>query len=506
MTVDLPMAGPFISVRETHIGVVLLIGEWAYKLKKPVRTPFLDFSTRQRRLAACRREVELNRRLAPDVYLGVAEVTGVDGQPCEHLVVMRRMPDDRRLATLLAIGAPVADPVRRLAKMVATFHAGARRGPEITAEGGRDALRARWQEGFEELARFRGTVLDAELAAELERRALDFLDGREPLLAARQRAGRIVDGHGDLLTGDIFCLDDGPQVLDCLEFDDRLRYVDGLDDAAFLAMDLEYRGAPELGAQFMDWYAEFAGDPAPLALRHHYVAYRAAVRAKVACLRSEQGDAVLYDESRVEAGRYAGIAARHLRAAGVRLVLVGGLPGTGKSTVSGALAGELGMVALSSDRVRKELHGLAPHQSAAAPYEQGLYCPAATERTYTELLARAARCLGQGESVVLDASWTHAAHRAAAAELARRAHAELVALQCTAPSEVVAQRLRERTGSVSDADEAIGRALAAHADPWPQAAPIPTGGSVSDALAAACLQCHQDSTRESPLRDEGSCV
>ena len=483
---------PFVAVRETHIGVVFLIGDLAYKLKKPVRTPFLDFSTRQRRLRACQREVELNRRLAPDVYLGVAEVTGLDGRPCEHLVVMRRMPEERRLATLLDTGAPLDDPVRRLARMLAAFHAGARRGPEITAEGGRDALRARWAEGFQELRRFRGTVLDDELVAELQCRALRFLDGREPLLAARQRTGRIVDGYGDLLTSDIFCLDEGPQVLDCLEFDDQLRYLDGLDDAAFLAMDLEYHGAAELGAQFLDWYAEFAGDPAPPALRHHYIAYRAAVRAKVACLRGEQGDTAIQDESREEARRYAGIAARHLRAAEVRLVLVGGLPGTGKTTVSDALAGERGMVALSSDRVRKERHGLTPYQSAAAPYQQGLYSPAATERTYTELLARAARCLAQGESVVLDASWTHATYRAAAAHLARTAHATLVELQCTAPPEVITQRLRERAGSVSDADETISRALAAHADPWPQAAPIPTNGSVRAALDAALLQCNQD--------------
>jgi aminoglycoside phosphotransferase family enzyme/predicted kinase len=465
--------------------VVFLIGELAYKLKKPVRTAFLDFSTRQRRLEACQREVELNRRLAPDVYLGLAEVTGVDGQPCDHLVVMHRMPEDRRLATLLGSGTPLDDPVRQLARMLAAFHAGARRDPEITAEGGRDALRARWAGNFAELRRFHGTVLDEALMVELERLAFDFLDGREPLLAARQRAGRIVDGHGDLLTGDIFCLDDGPRVLDCLEFDDRLRYLDGLDDAAFLAMDLEYRGAPELASRFLDWYAEFAGDPAPPGLRHHYVAYRAVVRAKVACLRSEQGEAPVRDSSQEQARRYAALAAHHLRAADVRLVLVGGLPGTGKSTVSNALAGELGMVVLSSDRVRKELHGLAPHQSAAAPYQQGLYSPAATERTYAELLARAARCLAQGESVVLDASWTNAAHRTAAAELARSAHAGLVALECRAPATVLTQRLQQRARSISDADEAVGHAMAAHADPWPLASPITTDGSLADALAAA---------------------
>jgi uncharacterized protein len=487
MSTDFPVMGPFAVVRETHIGVVFLIGELAYKLKKPVRTAFLDFSTRQQRLEVCRREVELNRRLAPDVYLGVAEVTGVDGRPCEHLVVMRRMPEERRLATLLGTGAPLDDPVRQVARMLAAFHATARRDAQITAQGGRDALRARWTDSFEELRRFRGTVLDDALVAELQRRALRFLDGREPLLAARQRAGRIVDGHGDLLAGDIFCLEDGPRVLDCLEFDDQLRYLDGLDDAAFLAMDLEYHGAAQLGARFLDWYAEFAGDPAPAALRHHYIAYRAMVRAKVACLRSEQGDASVHAESREQARHYADIAARHLRTAEVRLVLVGGLPGTGKSTLSNALAEQLGMVVLSSDRVRKELHGLAPHQSAAAPYQQGLYSPAATERTYTELLARAGHCLAQGESVVLDASWTHATHRAAAAELARSAHAELIALHCTAPPEVITQRLRERTGSISDADETISRALAVHADPWPQAAPIVTDGSIPAALTAACL-------------------
>src|SRR6185437_9115019 len=209
--------------------------------------------------------------------LGVADVNGVDGRPCDHLVVMHRMPEDRRLATLLAAGAPLDDPVRQLARMLAAFHAGARRGPEITAAGGRDALRARWVDHFTELQRFHDTVVDGALMVELEDLALSFLDGRKPLLTARQRAGRIVDGHGDLLTADIFCLEDGPRVLDCLEFDDRLRYLDGLDDAAFLAMDLEYRGAAQLAARFLDWYAEFAGDPAPPALRHHYVAYRAVV-------------------------------------------------------------------------------------------------------------------------------------------------------------------------------------------------------------------------------------
>lgn len=152
------------------------------------------------------------------------------------------------------------------------------------------------------------------------------------MFAERIRAGRVVDGHGDLLADDIFCLDDGVRILDCLEFDDRLRWLDGLDDACFLAMDLERLGLPDLARRFTSWYAEYSGDPAPESLRHHYVAYRAFVRAKVACLRARAGDG----QAAAEAWQLAGMTLGHLRAGAVSLVLVGGLPGTGKTTLAGA--------------------------------------------------------------------------------------------------------------------------------------------------------------------------
>jgi hypothetical protein len=320
----------YLTVRETHSAVVLLVGDRAYKLKKPVDLGFLDFGTRAKREAACRDEVALNRRLSPDVYLGVADIRGPDGAPCDHLVVMRRMPSERRLTTLVRAGAPVHDQVRAVARLVAAFHATARRGPEIAAEGGRDAILGRWTESFHQVRPFRGGAIEADLLDEIERRTVDFLAGREPLFADRIADGRVVDGHGDLLADDIFCLDDGPRVLDCIEFAERLRWLDGLDDAAFLAMDLERLGAPELAGRFLDWYAEFSADPAPPSLRHHYVAYRAFVRAKVACLRSAQGD----EEAAADAAAHAALTVEHLRAGAVRLILVGGLPGTGKSTAS----------------------------------------------------------------------------------------------------------------------------------------------------------------------------
>ncbi len=461
---------PYVATAETHAAVLFLVGDRAYKLKKPVDLGFLDFTSRHKRQEACHREVTLNRRIAPDVYLGVADVLAPDGTPCDHLVVMKRMPAGRRLSTLVRTGVPVDEHLRGLARLVASLHAGADRGPEISAEGRRDAILGRWTDSFQQVRPVRGTVLAEDLTDRIEDLTVDFLAGREPLFDGRVAAGRVVDGHGDLLTDDIYCLDDGARVLDCIEFDDRLRWLDGLDDAAFLAMDLESLGAPRLGERFLDWYAEFAADPAPASLRHHYVAYRAFVRAKVACFRYMQGDA----GATGDAVHHAELAASHLRAGEVRLILVGGLPGTGKSTLAGRLADRLGGVLLASDRLRKELAGLPPEAPASAPYQQGIYTAEWTARTYDELLARAATLLRRGEPVILDASWVRARDRSSAREVAVRTHSALVELRCDAAPEVTAARLRKRPHEVSDADGATAAAMAARVDPWPEAATIRT--------------------------------
>jgi aminoglycoside phosphotransferase family enzyme/predicted kinase len=472
---------PFAALRETHIGVVFLVGDRVYKLKKPVDLGFLDFSTRALRQAACRREVELNRRLAPDVYLGVAELSDVEETPGEPLVVMRRMPDDRRLSTLVRDGVPLDATMTMLARLLAAFHSTAERGPHVDEEGSRTALADRWEASFAQVESVGRDVLDAGVLAEIENRVRDFLAGREPLFRSRIDEHRIVDGHGDLLADDIFVLDDGPRVLDCLEFDDRLRRLDGLDDVAFLAMDLERLGAPELGELLLDRYAEHTADPAPASLREHYLAYRAFVRVKVACLRHAQGDAAAVEEAR----SYADIAVRHLRRGHVRLVLVGGLPGSGKTTLAGLVADELGAVLLSSDRLRKELAGIDPTRHANAPYRDGIYTAAHTARTYDELTRRAEELLGRGESVVLDASWSAAETREPAYQVADRTSSTMVALRCAAPVSVTEARLRTRSGSLSDADPAIATAMAADADPWPAATTIDTAGDPKAALTAA---------------------
>lgn len=474
---------PRAEVCETHTAIVFFVGDRAYKLKKPVDLGFLDYTTVAARRAACEREVALNRRFAPDVYLGLGEVRSPDAQAPEPLVVMRRMPENRRLSRLVREGVAVDDVLRAVARHLAAWHADAPRSREVDEQGTRDALSSRWEASFQQVHALADDGVVPDEVTEVERLVRRYLAGRKRLFDSRIEQGRVVDGHGDLLAEDIFCLDDGPRVLDCLEFDDHLRCVDGLDDAAFLAMDLEQLGAPQAAAYFLAQYGEYSGDPAPPSLWHHYVAYRAFVRAKVSLIQARQGAPGAQAASR----RLLSTALRHLRTSAVGLTLVGGLPGSGKSTLSGALADRLGVTLLSSDRLRKELAGIPAEQSAAAGYGEGLYAPKWTARTYAALLDRASALLSSGESVVLDATWSDAAQREAALRVAERTSADLVALHCHVPGDVSAARLSTRAPGTSDADLDIATAMAASEPPWPEAVVVDTSGplesSVSQALA-----------------------
>jgi len=484
--VSRPRPDEAAAVAETHISTLFFVDGRAYKLKKPVHTDFVDFRTREARERACHREVELNRRLAPDVYLGVADVTGPDGTLCDHLVVMRRMPSGRRLAALAAAGAPLRAEVEALARTIASFHDTAER--VDPSPGRRDAVAALWAANFTAMRPFVGPVLPASDVAAAEALSHEFLAGREPLFERRISEGHVRDGHGDLQADDVYLLDDGPRVLDCLEFDDALRHGDTLADAAFLSMDLERLGRRDLADAFRVAYRTASGDRFPATLAHHYTAYRAQVRAKVTALRWEQTAGRERHEHASAARALVSLCRRHLEAGRVVLVLVGGLPGTGKSTVAGALARHAGWARLRSDEVRKEQAGMQPLERAPARFAHGLYSPGTTAATYAELLRRAGRLLAEGEPVVLDASWTDPAERARALALAAEHHAALVPLRCDLPVEVAAARIRSRAragGDPSDATVEVLRGMAARAAPWPEALRLDTGAPPAEVAARA---------------------
>jgi aminoglycoside phosphotransferase family enzyme len=474
---------PYVTVAETHTGAVLFVGDLAYKIKKPVSLGFVDWTDRAARVSAIETELALNRRLTPDVYLGTGTLPVPDGQD-EPVLVMRRLPSDRRLSTLVRRGDDVDPVLRHLAHQLAAFHLETDMTDAAMAAASAAATRERWEINHERLRPWFGTRIDRSIAEEVLGRAHRYIDGRHPLFQQRIRDGWARDGHGDLLAQDVFCLDDGPRVLDCLDFDEHLRVGDVLADIAFLAMDLERLGRPDLGWRLLELHREMTADTWPESLAHHHIAYRAQVRTLVSCVRADQGDRDAGDDAAV----LLALAARHLSAGRVRLILVGGSPGTGKSTLAAGIGDVLGAPVLRSDELRKELVGLPTSATAAADLDGGIYTPAWTERTYTELLDRAKRLVELGETVVLDATWAEETHRASARATAESAFADVVELRCVADDETARRRAAIRNqagGDASDADAAVATAVATRFGPWPQATEISTMSTTGVALANA---------------------
>ncbi|MGZ4212888.1 MAG: bifunctional aminoglycoside phosphotransferase/ATP-binding protein [Actinomycetota bacterium] len=486
------------AVRETHVSWIFLVGDRAYKAKKPVALPFVDLSTPALRSIACHREVELNRRFASDVYEGVGTFHNADGTT-EPVVVMKRMPDDRRLSVLCGTDADLVRPLREIARAIVTFHGHAPRSAEIDAAASQIALRSAWSTNATELGIVSSGILPAELVRALDEEGRRYIDGRAPLFEKRIAERKIADLHGDLLADDIYVLHDGPRILDCLEFDDHMRYGDVLSDVTFLAMDLERLGRTTEATVLVDAFRRFSNDDYPESLAHHYIAFRAAIRAKVACLRARGGDDVAAAR---EAVHLAGIGLLHAHRARVTLTLLGGLPGTGKSTLADHVSAETGAVVLRSDEIRKELWGLGHDVHATAPYRAGIYAPDTTRAVYREMLQRADTLLGLGQSVVCDASWSDAAARDHAAVVARRRFSDIVELRCDAPAEVAFLRIENRNHGPSDADRAVATEMAAHFDAWPHATVIDTDAGITNSLLAALAAIRRPPQEHTTLTEQ----
>lgn len=464
---------------ETHVSVVTMIGDRAYKLLKPVATGVVDHRAREDRRESCRREVEAGRRFAPDVYLGVLDVLGPRGEPLDHLIAMRRLPAGRALSSLLE-GPGAVWHVGEAARAVATLHRIAPRSRSIDEAGHPAAMLARWEDGAGRLALAAPGLLEPDEIERVAGLARRYVEGRTRLFERRIAQGWIRDGHGGLAAGDLYLLPDGPRVLGCPAWDGRLRHADVLLDVARLAMDIATRGMAGLAQRLLDDWAEALDEEHPRSLGDHHMAHRAHAGAVVAAQRGELGDPAGAAGAR-HLHRYA---ATMIERAQVRLVLVGGAPGTGKSTVAAGLGHLTGSRVVRADIVRR---GLAAAAADAAGRRGGRDGHNLAEPVHRRVLERAGELLALGEDVVLDAAWSSATQREDARRLAARQGARMVELRCEVSGEVAARRAAGRPGrggGPAQAGEVAAR-RPPRADPWPQALALPTDAAPDEVCASA---------------------
>lgn len=455
------------EVRETHISRVLLDGDRAYKIKKPVRLPFLDYGTLERRHRLCREEVRLNRRLAPDVYLGVAALVPAAGGmrrapestpgAVEYAVVMRRYDEASTLARRLRAGTAGEAEVQAVGARLAAFHAEAERPAD--APGTVAALERMVAENFETL---RGLDADPALLTDAERLADAMLAGRRAQLLERAHAGLVRDGHGDLRAEHVV-LERGIEIVDCVEFDPALREIDVGLDLAFLVMDL-LRHDERLAAALVSAYREAGGDPGDDALVDFFAAQRALIRAKVALVRAGQVGGEDAARRRHDARALLALAGR--LGWRVRLgpgAVVCGVAASGKSTLAAALAAPAGATVVSSDLVRKQIVGVAPTDRAP----ERAYRPAVDRATYEALGRRARELVDRQERVIVDATFRRRADRRAFAG-AFGSPGDLAWIECRAPIPVLARRAGARAlaaDRVSDAGPDVAVHQAAEWEP-----------------------------------------
>ncbi len=502
-----PAAYPFpvgaVEVRQTHISAVFLAGPYAYKVKKPVNPSFLDFSTLERRLHYCREEVRLNRRLAPQVYLGVVPVVRAgqglqfegEGEAVEWAVKMQRLPDEATLHERLRRGEVGVERVEALARRIASFHREAEANERIAAFGRFEAVARIVLDIFAQAAPQVGTTVSVAVFGRVKALAEEALGRLRPLIEAR--AAR--DCHGDLHLDHVYYFPDrGPPadlvIIDCIEFNERFRFIDPVADMAFPAMDLAFHGRRDLGRTFVDAYFRASGDEEGRALLPLYTAYRATVRGLVEGL--ELAEREVPEAERAAALERARahwlLALTELEEPGRKpcLLLVMGLPGIGKSRLARGLAERAGFSVVRSDEVRKELAGLPGQGQMPPELRESLYTRAWNERTYAECLNRAGRLLFEGRRVLVDATFREEQKRQTFLKAAARWGVPSGILLCQAEPETVRQRLENRERDASDADWSVYLQLAASwEDPGAVAGqalhPISTEGGPEQALSRA---------------------
>jgi aminoglycoside phosphotransferase family enzyme/predicted kinase len=454
---------------QTHISHLLLAGDYAYKIKKPVNLGFLDFTSLERRHYYCEQELRLNRRLAPNLYLDCIPIGGEPVQPIlgsepaiEYAVRMRRFPQEALLDRALATGQLESRHIEALARQLADFHRTIPVADSTTPFGEPEHVRQPMLDDFTDTRPRLSDPTDLATLAEVERWTRGASERLRPRLLERKTGGWIREGHGDLHLGNMILTDDGRiTIFDCIEFNDALRWIDIVNDLAFLTMDLQARGVGRFAQRLLNTWLEFSGDFAGMALLTYYQVYRAMVRAKINAIQA--GEMEIPDEDRAAAGErcrdYLHLALALTQEPAPFLLITHGVSGSGKSRRTGQLMEVLpGALRIRADVERKRLFGLGPLEDSRSGLGQGLYTSEVNARTYQRLFELAHQLLAAGHPVLVDATFMKRAHREPFRELATRHGVPFILLECGADPAILRERVaarRERGDDAAEADVAV---------------------------------------------------
>ncbi len=453
-----------IRLIETHCAWVVLTGQYAYKIKKPVNFGFLDFSTLEKRHFYCAEEVRLNRRFAPDIYLEVVTITGTPACPhlggdeeiLDYAVRMRQFPDNGLLSQLASRQALETAHIDQLVHTVSNFHRHADRASSSDIFGD-PAHTHHWvQENFRHVQSLLASTDKTDVVEQLRQWSENEYGHLSSLLQARKDTGAIRECHGDLHLGNITLINGCVTLFDCIEFNPELRWIDVFSEIAFVLMDLDERGLAHFANRFLNGYLQETGDYTGLGVLPYYQVYRAMVRAKVAILRRQQTQQGSTDHAQADAEyrQYLQLALRYTTRPQAVMVIMRGLSGSGKSTVARDLCEHTGMIQLRSDVERKRMAGLAATDASHSGTDAGLYTADRTAGTYEHLCTLAKSVLDSGYSAVIDATFLKREHRDRFRAQAAATGTPFLIIECIAEAEELERRILSRQTSQRDASEA----------------------------------------------------
>jgi aminoglycoside phosphotransferase family enzyme/predicted kinase len=506
-----------VRVIQTHISWVFIASPFAFKVKKPLNLGFVDFSTLEKRRFFCQREVDLNRRLAPETYLGVVPIykaaTGfsfdAEGEIAEYSVEMRELAHGWFLSDMLAKGLVGETEINRVISRLHRFYESETQTPEVEQWGTPEKLKISTDENFAQVEPFVAKTISPAAFEAIRHFTNQFYVTNEKLFFERIQRHRILDCHGDLHLDHIHITPERLSIFDCIEFNDRFRFIDIANDLAFLAMDFDFEGRRDLANLLLKTVAREFGDDGLLKIADFYKCYRAFVRGKVESIQAIEPETAKPEKHEKQAARYFRLALRYAVSGSMRLVLViMGRVGTGKTSIARQLAAELKWPVFSSDEIRKMLAGVPLTQRTPRELRDKLYSEQMTQETYKKLVEDGLGELTAHDGAILDATFSSRTNRDFLREQCAKANVRLQAVELDADLATIEDRLRERdktAGEVSDARLEDFEKLIATYEPPSELAPdlmrISATGTLVDAVKTVLLRLGEKSVSRSDSFD-----